>query len=315
MRQATRIAPTSPWSARTGIATTSSTPGGVPWPRGASSARTTGPPRLLNWLVGRCSDQHCLWSTHKRKETNHADTTTDTREARRPECPPAAAALPRAASPGSPPSRGPTGDHRRAFSTEPSVHLSAVRATALAHAFVAEPTLPADARALLPSLSGRSVRSRGAEHRVVRHPPPKHAFDGRGVAGSPSAPARRADPTVPPPRKQHAWTEATATCRARGGRLPVRVSALERSPAVRRRDHEVALRHPLGDQPSPSGVRAVLGADSYWGSSSGVAMAARHAAAADFLSVSASAGSRYRSATSASAAAPYRRTYSASPPG
>ncbi len=42
----------------------------------------------------------------------------------------------------------------------------------------------------------------------------------------------------------------------------------------------------------------------YCASSSGAAMAALHAAAAEFLSVSASAGSRYRSATSASAASP-----------
>ena len=144
---------------------------------------------LLNWLVGRCSEQHCLWSTHKERKPTHADTTTDTREARRPECPPAAAALPRAASPGSPPSRGPTGGPPPGVlngTVGPPICSSCDSSGSCSRSG----THLARRRAGAAPFAVRAVRrSRGAEHRVVRHPPPKHAFDGRGVAGSPSAPA------------------------------------------------------------------------------------------------------------------------------
>ena len=118
---------------------------------------------------------------YKRRKPNDADTTTDARKGRRPECPPAAAALSRAAPPGRLPCLGRTGDPRW------SVRLSAARATPLADALVVGTHhLPAGTRALLPfavRVVPRSAPARGP----CRVPPCRR----RGLPARPEANGRK----------------------------------------------------------------------------------------------------------------------------
>ena len=99
---------------------------GVPNPENHVS-----PPAWYTEGLGRFRSNPA-YGTTRGGNPNDADTTTDARKGRRPERPPAAAACCRAAPPGRPACLGAAGDRRWA-----PVHLSAVRATPLAHALVA----------------------------------------------------------------------------------------------------------------------------------------------------------------------------------